>query len=414
MLVENKEQCSACAACYNICPKNAVELASDEFGYVYPLINKDKCIGCNLCEKVCPFKNIVKKFCPIKTYAAVYNSPDIINSTSGGAFKFLADRILESGGSVYGASMEASMDGSFRVKHKRAISEEGLLCIRGSKYVQSDMDSIYQNVRDDLEEGKAVLFSGTPCQVAGMRSYFKDKYENLFLIDIICHGVPNLKLFNDYIRYYESKHNLKVVDFCFRDKKRGTRPLAKITFTKGKHKKQKYIPYDFSSYYMLFMKGYIYRESCYNCKFACPERVGDITIGDCWGLSVENAGLLKENGGPFVEKSGISCVLCNTPKGQNLFESCSNRAIFKEIPYEYILAHNGQLNHPSIKPDAYDELLNDYSLKGYDGVEMFYKNKFPNSMLYKAYWKEISMDLVRQIIPSKVRKMVKNLVIRKT
>ncbi len=205
--IKNKRQCCSCAACISICPKKAIKMKKDEYGFEYPVVNKDKCINCGLCKKSCAYinnnenKNIEKK-----VYAAVNQNDEQLNiSSSGGVFSAISTSFIKQGGVVYGCSMEV-IDEKLTPIHIRIDELSSLIKLQGSKYVQSNMETIYRNIQLDLKEGKKVLFSGVPCQVAAVKNYLKTiniSAEKLFTIDIICHGTPSSNFFQNYITVLE-------------------------------------------------------------------------------------------------------------------------------------------------------------------------------------------------------------------
>lgn len=373
-LVKNKKDCCGCGVCYNICPKKAISMVEDEYGYIYPKIDEKKCIECGLCKKSCVYQTQNKRLNePIKTYAAISKDEKIINkSASGGIFATIAKNILNDGGVIYGASLEKE-DKSFKVKHIRIDKEKDLIKLQGSKYVQSDTSEIYCVVKKDLEDGKKVLFSGTPCQVNAVKGYlnFKD-YDNLYTIDLICHGVPNKKMFNDYIKILEQKEKGEVIDFNFRDKSKDKGAfcaLAKIR--KINHEYKKIIPSFESSYYQLFLDSNIYRENCYTCPYANGKRTGDITLGDYWKFEIEHPEYLNK----VNIKKGISCLIVNTEKGIKITDELSRDMKILNSEFNKVKKHNAQLVHPSIISNENKKILSIYSSKGYKGVNKYYFQK---------------------------------------
>lgn len=219
--IKDKADCCGCTACASRCPKNAITMEPDTLGFKYPKVDLDKCIDCGLCEKVCAFNDNYDKSLNLKEpeiYAARHKDiHEIETSRSGAAFIAISDYILENGGIVYGVGYKDH----FRVAHKRATTKEERNEFKGSKYVQSDLDGIFRQVKEDLKQGNTVLFSGTPCQTAGLNSYIGKKFrENLVLVDIVCHGVPSPYIWQDYLTYLENKYKSKIIKVNFRDKSR--------------------------------------------------------------------------------------------------------------------------------------------------------------------------------------------------
>lgn len=233
--VKNPADCCGCTACQAICGHDAITMQPDALGFLYPVVDTDKCVDCGLCEKVCAFHENYDKSLNLSqpdAYAARHKDmKEVETSRSGAAFIAISDWILEQGGVVYGAAL----DKGFRVVHKRAINKEERDAFKGSKYVQSDLQGIFRQVRKDLLDGRIVLFSGTPCQTSGLNSFIGKKLrENLYLVDIVCHGVPGPKIWESYLAHLEKKLHAEVCEVVFRDKKRfgWTAHIESITLSK--------------------------------------------------------------------------------------------------------------------------------------------------------------------------------------
>ena len=315
-LFAEKKDCCGCGACMNICPKTAIHMEKDEYGFVYPRIDTEKCVECGACKKVCAFQNEAARRQPQRVYAIASKNNDLIKkSASGGLFATMAMYVLEQGGCVYGAVMQHEEHGLY-TRHVCCKTKEELYRLQGSKYVQSSLGNIFKDVKTKLENDILVLFSGTPCQVDALKSYLRKDYLNLLTVDIICHGVPNEQFFNDYIHYTEKKIGGEIKEFKFRDKSAGWGLNARAKYTNDKGEEANYsVSYLESSYYDLFLSAKIYRENCYKCPYATGNRCGDITIGDYWGIEDEHPETLVHNGGRLSEKSGISVSLLNSDKG---------------------------------------------------------------------------------------------------
>ena len=215
MEICRKEDCTGCWACVNSCLHNAISMREEKLGHLYPLVNSDKCINCGLCIKICPANNS-KTLCNPKTAYAGWdkNELEYKSSTSGGAASAFARYIIKNGGIVYGCACLENVD----IRHIRIDKEDDLYKLKGSKYVQSNIYDSYRSVKNDLCDNREVLFIGTPCQIAGLKSYLRKEYEKLYLVDLICHGVPSQKLFNYYLEYLSNKFKSKVIDIKFRNK----------------------------------------------------------------------------------------------------------------------------------------------------------------------------------------------------
>lgn len=385
ILFPDKKNCCNCNACTQICPKSAISSKMDEDGFVYPRIDHSKCIDCGLCQKVCAYQHIEERNKPISVYAASSNNKSqTLKSASGGIFAALATYVLGQGGIVYGASMER-VDGEFKIQHVGITSIDKLPKLQGSKYIQSEIGNVFKEIRTYLKEGKTILFSGTPCQCAGLKGFLMEKtYPNLYIVDVICHGVPSQKMFNDYIDY--QFHDLNdISNFSFRDKSKGWELAGRIDYENGA--KHKFVPAGTSSYYSLFLSGVIYRENCYSCKYACSHRPGDITIGDYWGIKREHPDLLTN--GSFKLQDGISCIISNSPQGESLLKLVSEFIKTSPSTYDKVAHHNGQLIHPSHKSTSRDILLTLYLKNGYFGVDQFYKRMYRTQRLIHSIFSRL-------------------------
>ncbi|MDY3874176.1 MAG: Coenzyme F420 hydrogenase/dehydrogenase, beta subunit C-terminal domain [Megamonas funiformis] len=352
-LAVDKSKCCACTACKNICPKQAIEMFPDDKGFLYPKINENKCIKCGLCEKVCfyntGYKTLDDHLNKIETYAIKHKDFNIrMSSRSGGIFTALSDYILDNNGVIYGVGYKEN----FIVCYKRTETKEERNEFRGSKYVQSELNDIFKQVKNDLENDRWVLFSGTPCHVAGLVKYLeKNKYEKLLLVDIICHGVPSPKIFNDYINYIENKYNGKINNFNFRDKTLGwDQSIESFEINQKKYLQR--------IYSCLFGSGLIFRETCYNCQFTNLNRPSDITIGDCWGIA--------ENKPDIDDNNGVSLVIINTEKGKVIQDS-----VLSKLEY-YIIDINDylqpRLKKPNKRNKKVDTFWEDYLNNSFDYI----------------------------------------------
>ena len=342
-------KCVGCGACKAVCPTDAISLHPDIEGFLKADINTSKCVECGMCYKTCSALNEPKKTQMVETFA--FKADDVLRrkSASGGAFASLATKILEDGGVCYGAVQNED----FSVSHIRCDSIETLKKLQGTKYIQSDMSSCFENVKNDLENGLKVLFSGTPCQVDSLKTYIKAKKindENLYLCDIICHGVPSPSVFRDFILWLEEHYKSKVESYEFRSKKISWRGNScYVTLADGKELKNDRFA---SSFMNVYYSGRITRDSCYECKYTSLDRVTDLTISDFWGL---------ENTLPdFEDALGVSMVMVNTEKGQGLFDLVDGVKEKADISK----AKQPQLHKPSDKPTDREESRNLYLKQG--------------------------------------------------
>lgn len=355
--INNPADCCGCTACASICAHDAITMKPDALGFLYPEVDKDKCVDCGLCDKVCAFNdhydtslNLEK---PLVYGARHKDMNEVETSRSGAAFIAISDYILEQGGVVYGAGYTDH----FRVVHKRATTKEERDEFKGSKYVQSDMTGVFRQVKKDLRDGLTVLFSGTPCQTSGLNSYVgKRLRENLFLVDIVCHGVPSPYMWRDYIAYLEKKQGSPIVWVNFRDKQKYGWAAHHETF-KFKTGGGK------MSFTFLFYKHIMFRKSCGNCHFANTKRPSDITIADFWGWEKTDKNFNADN-------KGCSLVLLNTEKGRKLFEAVHDRLNTMPVKLEDCLQPN--MMHPSEIHPKREQFENDYSRRGFKYVYFKY------------------------------------------
>lgn len=371
ILYPEKKDCCNCNACTQACPKDAIYKMTDDSGFVYPKIDNEKCIDCGLCQKVCSYQHIDETNYPLQVYAAVSKDrAQLKKSASGGIFAAAATRFLRNGAVVYGASISREGD-RFVVRHKGIESVDRLPELQGSKYLLSEIEGCFIEIREHLKNGRKVLFSGTPCQCAGLKGFLRKDYDNLFLIDLICHGVPDQHFFNDYINFQFSGY-AGISGFAFRDKTQGWELTGRLDYDNGN--KHRSIPAGTSSYYALFLDAQIYRENCYSCKYACKNRPGDITIGDYWGIQKQHPDLISS--GKFHVKDGVSCIIANNPKGLSLIDEIKDALTLAPSTYEKVAARNAQLVHPMRVGRFRNEIFKIYRTAGYEGVDSFYRETY--------------------------------------
>lgn len=372
LLYPNKDSCCGCSSCVNSCPRNAIAMARDQEGFLYPEIDSEKCVDCGLCLKSCAFQHMKETNHSLAVYAAVRKDREKLKqSASGGMFAAIAERIIDEGGIAFGCSME-KIDGKLYPMHVKAESYDELLPILGSKYVQSDVGSIFQSIKKELSSGRKVLFCGTPCQVAGLKGFLKKDWDNLFLLDLVCHGVSSPKMFQDYIDFKEQHDKIKIESFHFRAKTDKPGKWAKIDYTDKKGQKHsKYILPAESSFYYYFLKAQIGRRSCFHCPYTCENRPGDLSIGDFWGFEKKHTDYDKNQ---FHAADGISFVSANTPKGTELLNSMQDDFSVYPSDFDTAAENNPHLRTPSTKGEHYDLIMETYKAKGYAGVEKIFAN----------------------------------------
>ena len=331
--INKKEECHGCHGCFNICPKECISMDKDNEGFWYPNVDKSLCINCNLCEKVCPIINTPKREKnEILAFACKNKNEKIrMQSSSGGVFTLLCEMVIKNGGIVFGAQY----DEDFNVCHGYSDTIEGCSKFRGSKYVQSIIGDTYKQAKRFLDLGRKVLFSGTPCQIAGLEAYLMKKYDNLIMIDIVCHGVPSPVVYRKYLTYLKTLNKGIIKNIQFREKSNGWKDYNfKVIFTEGEFTEKR----TDNIYMEGFLKDLYLRPSCYECKFKKPVTSADITLGDYWG--VQN--IHKE----FDDDKGISLILLHTDKGKNIIKEISNEMYIIDTNYEYSIKCNPSIVEP--------------------------------------------------------------------
>lgn len=353
--------CCGCSACANVCANGAITIKEDERGFLLPFIDEDKCVDCGLCKKVCDFKKVGQMDNnTLHAYSLVHSDEGTLkNSTSGGAFTALSDVVLKFGGKIVGALMEDD----FSIHHVITGSESIRNKMRGSKYVQSDMSDIYTSIKDTLNSGCKVLFIGTPCQCAAVKSFFALKSENLYVVDFLCHGVPNNKMFKEHINFLEEQYGKKIVGFSFRDKRYGWGSYNSINFNADGTIDARWIN---RAYCNFFLANLSLRDSCYNCKYRSLYRPSDITIADFWGIEK----LAKK-----YNHAGVSMVLTHSDKGEELLNQVKSQCEIVEYPFDRVVYRMN--DKPVTRPNRYAAFWDTYKVEGYSAlVKKFFDNSF--------------------------------------
>ena len=328
-LCENKSECCGCSACSVSCPVNAISMEEDEEGFLYPMINQNMCIGCRRCVDACAFKKTYIGNDIPNMYAIKHNEKQVRKqSQSGGMFTALSDRFIADEGVVWGVVL----NDEHLAHHDRADNESGRNRMRGSKYIQSVMGDSFKRVKEDIESGKKVLFTGTPCQIDGLRSFLKNDYDNLFCVDLICHGVPSPLVWRKYLEWQQDKHGSTIEKADFRDKKYpwGAH-IETLFFKNGKVLSSNVFARAFYSHMCI-------RPSCYSCPYKQLAHPGDITIGDCWGI--------EKTAPEFYDADGVSLALINTPKGQALFDQVKENIEFMPCQTDSVMQDPLRQNFP--------------------------------------------------------------------
>jgi coenzyme F420-reducing hydrogenase beta subunit len=356
LIYDRKEECCGCSACMSICPKQAITMVSDEEGFFYPSINQELCNECNLCKKVCPFSDNYRtngNYDQPLVYAAKHKDDNVrMNSSSGGMFTAISDYILDIDGVIYGAAF----DENFVVRHQKARTAEERNKFRGSKYVQSNLIGIFGDIKNELKKGRTVLFTGTPCQNAGLRAFLNKGYDNLYLCDIVCHGTPSPLIFESYIRYCERKNKSCIKEYYCRFKGNGWHShTEKAVYVNGKEDSTSLLS---QSHKALFYSHVVLRPACHNCKFCNFSRPSDITIADFWGI--------EKCMPDFDDNIGVSLVLINSSMGQELFHNISKDIYCRESNTTDCLQSN--LHAPSQLSPRRDKFWQDFQNKGFEYV----------------------------------------------
>lgn len=378
-----KKDCCGCGACVQRCPRKCINLKNDSEGFLYPTVNLDKCIQCGLCIKTCPILNPSNKKKPIETYAAICKNEVIRNeSSSGGVFTLLATNIINRGGVVFGATY----DKSWNVIHSYTQSVTELWKFRGSKYVQSDIKDSYIIAENFLKNGYKVLFTGTPCQISGLKHFLNKDYENLICVDVSCHGVPSPKVWMQYLNHLFIKKKILPKDIhniYFREKSNGW-----VCFNFAiKDLKGNFIykePHSKNLFMKAFLSNLILRPSCYKCPFKQGKSNSDLTIADYW-KGWEIFPQIHDN-------KGISLVLVNSNKGVSLYESLKNELISFTTEYKHALKTNHglqEIEYTNKHRDTFFRLINEKNIEGL--IKKYTKQQW--SARIKRFIKEIKKAL---------------------
>ncbi|SHJ48855.1 Coenzyme F420 hydrogenase/dehydrogenase, beta subunit C-terminal domain [Pseudobutyrivibrio xylanivorans] len=401
--ISDKTQCCGCSSCAETCPVNCIKMVEDNEGFLFPQVDTSACINCGACEKVCP---IIQADCvDAGEIAGVFEQPKTIggwikddsiraDSSSGGAFSLFANYILENKGIVFGASLCEDMV----VRHIFVEKPEDLTKLRGSKHSQSVIGNIYSQVKKSLDDGRLVLFSGTPCQAAGLCSYLGNrKYDNLYVIDFICHGIPSPKVFASYIAYMEDKVKDKIVGFKFRSKDKKWHPMG-LSFGDGTIIKTasgntvRQSPGLKDPYMMGFLDDTILRDSCYECRFkVVPKYYSDFTIADFWGVNKSYPELF--------DGKGTSLVFLNSERGYELFKKLKDYFFYKEVDYNKVSKRNPSLTTSVKKNSRRKSFFRDFEKKPFSKLIWRYMSPF-SWFIHKSLgtsWK-IIQGIIRVVV----------------
>lgn len=387
-----KDECCGCGACINVCPVKALKYETDQYGFIIPAIDNEKCIMCGKCVSVCPVLDCKKRL-PIRAYAAkTLDDRLCLKSSSGGIFGSIAKYILEKEGVVYGCTM----DRNFTVKHIRIDCFDDLEKIMRSKYVQSHMGDIYRQIEEELKKNRIVMFSGTPCQVAAVNNYIPDKYkEKLFTIDVVCHGVPSQIFFDSYLKGLEKGAGI-IEEYIFRYKKTVNNGMnCYFAYRLKASKKLKICNWPEDIFNFLYMKAYIYRESCYKCKFATIERTGDITLCDYWSW--------EKYHNQFSLGNTVSGVIINSAKAEEIVEQLSDKIDFIETKIDDIKDNNSCLIKPSKLPLKRNEVLEFWKQQGMEELNRLFKKKNKKNILKYSLMRKIPPPVMNILLKLRLK-----------
>lgn len=352
MIKLEKKDCCGCESCKNICPKNCIEIIQDEEGFTYPAVDEEQCVKCGLCVKKCPAINYQRRDKSQCRGFVSYNKDSEVleNSSSGGVFWELVKYVIAQNGKVYGAE---NYDGR-NVCTSGADTLEECKKYRKSKYIQSEMRQSYIHAKEDLDSGRLVLFSGTPCHIAGLYTFLGRDYDNLYSVDVVCHGVPSKKVYNMYLDAIEQKYKSEVKEYCWRDKREGWRPNhLSIKLENGE---ELYMTSKENPCQKGFLDNLYLRKSCYECKYNGIPRVADISLADAWGY--------KGNLADKHKNRGLSYVILSSEKGGKIFDCIKEFLIYEEVEIEKIVSGSRHVSLPPEKSRVRERFFEDLNTNG--------------------------------------------------
>lgn len=390
----NKSECTGCTACKNICPQKCIEMKQDEEGFLYPQVDKEKCINCGLCEKVCPVKNKKQEKKKQKGYVLNNNNEEVRKkSTSGGAFTPIAEYVLQRNGACFGACF----DENYNVIHKAVEKEEDIDILRGSKYVQSNLKDSFEKTKCFLEEGRYVCFSGTPCQIEGLKNFLRKDYEKLITVDVMCHAVPSPLVWQKYFSYIKKYklNNEDVKKVLFRDKSKYGFKYSTMTLKSENKEYSRGVETD--PYLRAFFGDLSDRPSCYDCVFKKQFHESDFTIWDCF---------VAENFDKSLDDDkGTSRILVNSKKGNEIFEEIKSNFNYKEIEVEELVSNVKEMLNSVELPTKREQFFKD--INKMEEQEFFHKY-FPDSLKVKCE-RNIRILLTKTGIYKKVKRLLKRM-----
>lgn len=385
--ISNKSKCCGCTACVSICPKQCITMREDEEGFLYPMVDSSLCIDCNLCKKICPELHSKERREPLNVYAAKHKNEQVrLASSSGGIFTLLAERIIDENGVVFGARFNSN----WNVIHDYTETKKGLTAFRGSKYVQSYMGNCYQKVKFFLQQGRKVMFTGTPCQIAGLKNYLRKDYDNLLTVDVVCHGVPSPKVWQIYLNeiarkggknsvlFHPISEKQEIKSINFRSKSTGWKKYSFALILSGATADEEKNTVLLSSiftenpYMNAFLSNLSLRPSCYDCPAKSGKSGSDITIADFWGIEE----VLPE----FDDDKGISLILSYTEKGIYWLKGLNCE--YTKVDYQ-----TAQKNNPFISTSVAKPINRNF---------FFHQLKYKNSI--QSIWENCSSNALNKRI----------------
>ncbi len=384
-IVMNEEKCCGCSACVFECPVECLSMKYNDEGFWYPTIDASRCIHCNRCDSVCPILTSSDRPSDYvyaeEAFAAIRKDKiERMNSSSGGIFSALAKYVIAAGGIVYGAAFDKGNN----VVHIGIDNEKELWKLQGSKYVQSKIGNTYESVKENLETKKLVLFTGTPCQVAGLKTYLKRDYDNLICQDIICHGVPSPRVWKEYVRFREERAHSKVERIFFRNKKYGWK-IYSILFKYSNNTEYGELM-SLDLYMRLFLANLSLRPSCYECSFKGIKRNADITLADFWGVETVAPELF--------DNLGTSLVIIHSEKGKNIYSQIEQSIISKKVNLRQAISYNTAISESVPRPANRSEFFDYFINNGFDKnidkfVHVGFLRRIKRKIIAEKFRKEI-------------------------
>lgn len=391
--VVEKAHCTGCGACIAGCPVSAISFDEEPDGFAHAVIDDDICIHCGRCTKICPAINPAELRGQEAVFAAQSPSREILlTSASGGAFYELARTFLREGGVVYGAAMDVEHS-TARIAHEGVRSEAGLSRLQGSKYAMGTAYPVFREVEQALKSNERVLFAGLPCQVAGLYGYLGRDYDTLTTVDIFCHGNTSLRHLNLYLAHLAKKHRHDIVGYTFRDKERGVGYKPTYRLANGKTVRDTALQ---EAYWYLFQYAKFFRESCHDCPYARDQRVGDLSVGDFWGIEKTRPELLSSSDGPLDERGGISVVLANTSKGKEL--ACGSGLVLEECTIADVAPGGEAIRMSQPMPPDRDVILSMFREGDYGKIKRYCIRQMGTMYLVDLIYDTAPVQFLRHLL----------------